>query len=396
MTTSEQHLSPEEWEAMLTSDVPSEKIKNHVKACSECQALLTQWQALRSSCVKVDGDLMVRRVRQALVRRSRQRRFLKSAVAMVGLGFGLYATLQTSYMNPHLPEPVVLLEAMPEQGSIQRSLQWLMSARESDGRWSAQRWGGLQKFDVAVTSLALLPILEKKSIATTFPLRPSIEFLLSQQRVDGGFGPKFLGDIYNHCMACLVLLKAQGIFPKDVPTEAIDSALAFLVQHQGPEGGFDYQQGLPAELALSLWAKDVLDLAQHVKPPWQEPHRRLEAWLAHKASGAAVQSGTFAAGSSRHWMLQYAQGKPVEVLPLQIKEPLTRDIYQAYYCYRSLNASMSTEAKRLLEQLQTQLLDQQEADGEVAGSWPADGQWGRVGGRVYNTGVALLCLIDRY
>jgi hypothetical protein len=47
---------------------------------------------------------------------------------------------------------------------------------------------------------------------------------------------------------------------------------------------------------------------------------------------------------------------------------------------------------RRLERMQSSLVSRQRGDGNLAGSWDPDCQWGGYGGRVYSTAVSTLCL----
>ena len=44
----------------------------------------------------------------------------------------------------------------------EQPLEWLRRAQEPDGSWSAARWGGDRRFDVALTALPLLAFLFRR------------------------------------------------------------------------------------------------------------------------------------------------------------------------------------------------------------------------------------------
>lgn len=367
----------------------------------------------RRSALNYNSGNMALRVRQHIKRRARQLFLARASAACVAMAIAVSSYMQSRQSQTPTSSPLsqqaasqASASALLSSTSIQspqtttleepilRSLQWLKTVRENDGHWSAQRWGGLQRFDVAVTSLALMPLMGAGNVLSSEELQQSAIYLQEQQRCDGGFGPAFVGDLYNHCLSSLALLQLQKIWPSKVSGTSMASALSYLLAHQNSDGGFAYREGLGAELALSLWAHDVLTHINTSAPEFVAAHHRLASWLSAHQASIATNSNTFIPTASRQWMLQYA----LEISPHQQSssrqiDSWPSDIYQAYYCFRSLNLSPSADSKKMLNQLQSHLINQQENQGEYAGSWAADGQWGRVGGRVYNTGIALMCLM---
>lgn len=417
----DEHLSPEELDSAgrsspIDPQAPSaHKIQSHLEQCPPCREAWQFLTTLRRPPLNLEGENMARRVRRQVKLRARQLFWARSAAALVAIGLGASSYLHLRQVaaptasSPHLTQqarqnppdspsssPDQSNPSVPMQEPILRSLQWLKAVRESDGHWSAQRWGGLERFDVAVTSLALIPLLETGDGLNETEVLTSLAYLQGQQRPDGGFGPAFVGDLYNHCISTLAWLQIQKMLPTKVSSNALSMALKFLAAHQCSDGGFAYREGLPAELALSLWAQDVLAQVSSSDPEFLNQRQRLGTWLSARQPAASPLSPTFVPTASRQWLLQYAQGMNPEKQISSVKlDAWPTDIYQAYYCYRSLKLSPQGHAQKMLALLQTHVLNQQEHDGEYAGSWAADGQWGRVGGRVYNTGMALMCLMDR-
>jgi hypothetical protein len=74
----------------------------------------------------------------------------------------------------------------------------------------------------------------------------------------------------------------------------------------------------------------------------------------------------------------------------------TIDLYAWYYCTQALAQAGGDEWRSWWRALRNALVENQRDSGNFAGSWDPVGCWGEVGGRVYSTALAVMCLQAPY
>jgi hypothetical protein len=274
-----------------------------------------------------------------------------------------------------------------------------------------------------VTGLALLAFLGAGHTHQQGPyqenVRRGLQFLLqSQSRETGSLaadGSHFVA-MYCHGIATLALSEAMIMTQDRQLHVPLLRAIDYTVRSQHPvTGGWRYQSG------------DLGDTSQF---GWQ-----LMALLSAEAAGIAIPEGTW--NGARRWLDRVALGqsgglacytpdRPV-ASPSMTAEALfcrtfMRDLpsrgaideaaeYVArhgqrheahndlYFCYYATLALYQLQDERweLWNQSITRhLVATQRSHGTLAGSWDCDTRWGRVGGRVYTTSMACLCLETYY
>ncbi len=81
----------------------------------------------------------------------------------------------------------------------------LMAAQRSDGGWSADAQNLRPRYDVGVTALALLALMQTGPSPLEAPqgaaIRSGMDHLIRQQRLDGRFGEDFSGAGFTHYLA---------------------------------------------------------------------------------------------------------------------------------------------------------------------------------------------------
>jgi hypothetical protein len=68
------------------------------------------------------------------------------------------------------------------------------------------------------------------------------------------------------------------------------------------------------------------------------------------------------------------------------------DFYRWYFLAHALNAETRTDFAPILTRLQDSLVARREHAESYNGTWAPDDRWGSVGGRIYSTSMATLCL----
>lgn len=171
------------------------------------------------------------------------------------------------------------------EDAVELGLAWLASVQDSDGRWdsdgymthylrnaSAMDRGaegmGLGRNDVGITGLCLMAFTGAGYVHTegrySQTVRQAKDYLLVNQRVeDGGFGLERdpnRPDMYGHCLAALGLCDLYLQSGDQKLRTPLQRALTYLLELQGPGGGWDYTQRWPGSLG-SFTASQRNDLS---------------------------------------------------------------------------------------------------------------------------------------
>lgn len=282
---------------------------------------------------------------------------ISAAAAAVVLFFGL------SHSTP--PVQPILAAAPLEDPSLSRALDWLCRAQESDGSWSAARWGGDRRFEVALTSLPLLALLSEEH--PTAPQREAIDRGVSalerMQAANGSFGTAFFGASYNQGLATLALLRAYQRTPSPELKRTIANACQVIVGTQTASGGWGYLGSPVPHPAVTMWNLEALELANSM-------------------SVAEVKENL---SRGQNWV--HAQSPATRALSQ--KDGV--DFYTAYL----LKYSDDAPSRERFAEIRKNLVGKQVRDGEESGSWSPTDRWGRIGGRLYATALASLSLAGR-
>jgi prenyltransferase beta subunit len=308
-----------------------------------------------------------------------------------------------------------LANARPTDSGRQ-AMEWLSRTQEADGSWSTARWGGDKRFEVALTSLSLLTLLEDGQSAAKPAIDKAITYLLRNQQENGQFGELFSSAPYNQGIATLALSKAYETRKDESLRAALDRAVAAICAAQHADGGWGYHQEVrPASnLSVTLWQIEALRLASaqgwtQVRPNVARGFRWMAGVAADNGSFGYRTSGDTAGGASPTLTAMGAMSllDPVHmglVTPERrqaIKEQVQRlaaspgpdmDFYRRYFLAAALKKMDETPSNGGLASLRRELLSQQVKRGKEAGSWKADAQWGSTGGRIYSTALASLSL----
>jgi hypothetical protein len=303
-----------------------------------------------------------------------------------------------------------------------QAVAWLCRTQESDGSWSTARWGGDRHFEVALTALSLMTLLDESGGSSRAAqeidrtVGQAIGYLLRSQQPDGRFGEAFSSSPYNQGMATLALTKACGTHPDVALRQALDRAIARIRASQYADGGWGYfNEAHPASnLSITLWQLEALRLASSQGWPDLKPciDRGLR-WMAGVASddgsfgyqksgdtpGAASQTLTAMGAMS---LLDAAQAGlmpanrrqaiKAQMLRLASAPGADMDYYRRYFLAAALKKMDEESARRDLSSLRGELLTRQVRCGTEAGSWSADDRWASSGGRIYATALASLSL----
>ena len=326
--------------------------------------------------------------------------------------------------------------------AVMKGLEWLASCQRLDGSWaldgsvgdggdgaSGQAQGGPAPNPVGATALALLPFLSEGITHVRVPEGQEDELGQYQSVVERGLlflgqqinptSGEFPGQMYAHSLATIVLCEAYGISADkrlQLPTQL---AVSYLLNAQHVGGGWRYGPNQPGDMSVTGWvflairsaqltgvpiSKDVLERAEKfidtcaVGPPEAMGSRYTYDPL--KAERPEKRSLTAAGLLTREYLgwRQDEANLTAGAAYLMKNQPPERalslgDMYFYYYATQVLHHLEGDDFDLWNFRMRQHLLGTQEQEGEMAGSWGAEGvPHGDRGGRMYATSLALLTL----
>ena len=411
------------------------EVERHIAECASCAAQREQFSCVLFRLRAPAGVPPVRDLAPDVLARLpvaeaawRRRSFWLRAAALLlatlGLGsaifwhhhrlasFDLASTVPPSAIN-HEPSTMSSLPADRTQ-AIAHAIAWLERTQEADGHWDTARWGAQRMYGVGLTSLALLALSVEGAAVTPqhrAALVRGMDWLIAQQDAHGQFGPDGSAAMYNHGLATLALLEGVALTSNTANRAAAALALARITRAQNASGGWGYSRGPAGNVntSITVWQLQALLRADALGFAEVRPHlARGLAWLGGRI-GAEGRVGyrrtddfpngaeTLTAAGAL-CLLRSTEGARDQRLARMLAlirgtatQPATPDYYRCYFVSAALAAAGVT-ADPALAKMRDALLAQQTQDGAEAGSWTPGDRWGRAGGRIYATALAVLAL----
>ncbi|MBX3475178.1 MAG: hypothetical protein KF754_12400 [Planctomycetes bacterium] len=345
------------------------------------------------------------------------------------------------------------------EDAVEMGLAWLAGVQDSDGRWdsdgymghylpnaSALQKGaegmGLGRNDIGVTGLCLMAFTGAGYVHTggrfAQTVRQAKDYLLANQRIeDGGFGLERDGnrpDMYGHVLATLGLCDLYLQSGDQKLRTPLKRALTYLLEMQGPGGGWDYAQRWPGaqanfkrtdrnDLSISGWAIMALVAAREAgfDVP-RENLQRVKSMLAQATmnDGDGVYANTGVRADARGLAMlavsnvsRRLMGESADSgIQQRQRERLARNApdwhkagdllgsneYAWYYGSLSMLLGRDTSGgdnrwREWNAALKRALIDNQCKSGPRKGSFDPVGHWARNGGgRLYMTALCVLNL----
>lgn len=333
---------------------------------------------------------------------------------------------------------------------VDRGLDFLRRAQQSDGRWSLGSYPGAQdeaapklSSDTAATGLALLSFLgaghDHFDGRHRDTVRRGLDFLLAIQKDDGDLYlpadplSNSCAWLYSHGIATMSLCEAVGMTGDEIIRPAAERACRFIAASQHPDrGGWRYTPRSDADLSVSGWMLVALRSGQLAKVP-VDPRTFDGVRLLLDASVVAPSSPAAKSPLARfHYNARKPEQRPAEMSTacmnalgtlmrlhtgLKKTDPQVvanghalaairptygsaqqklRDCYLWYYVSQVLVHTGGPEWDSWYASLDETLSAHQASTGQAAGSWdplgPSPDRWGQYGGRIYVTALHLLTL----
>ena len=337
--------------------------------------------------------------RRRVIRFIRQTPFLRTAAAaaaavLLSLGIWRYGSFSLS---------------VNQTPAMKDGCAWIARQQGPDGAWDPARSGGNPLYRPALTALSALA-LNQEAERYPGPVDAACRALARMQEADGGLGPENAARMYNHALGTCALLAvhARGGHPE--LKAPIERALAFTRNRQQPSGGWGYTASadVPANAAITSWQVHLL--AQASTQGWSDAGGHLRtglAWLRRCAdsqgqfaytTGDSSQSTTPTLNAMGVYTLLSAGGSYPELAQTAATtlarlrtdpQPAVTDLYRAFFLVAAWDASGDRARAR---NVRSEVCGKREVQGANRGSWAPEDVWGKVGGRLYATSIAVLTL----
>ncbi|MCA9143936.1 MAG: terpene cyclase/mutase family protein [Planctomycetaceae bacterium] len=331
------------------------------------------------------------------------------------------------------------------EAAVFAGLRWLAAHQQADGRWSLKDYSKditgcdchlafeseVVDADTAGTAFGLLPFLGAGVTHNSAPDSPP-ELAKYQKTVERGLAflmqnqvtardPKTIGNLggnlYAHAMATMALCEAYAMSADDRLRLPAQLALKYLLESQhAAAGGWRYGPNQAGDLSATSWMFLAMRDAQMAGLTIEAtPLKRVERFIDTCAAGpeeAKLSQYSYlpgeqaklsltAAGLLTREYLGWKRDNPhlkagaaylLQNLPPESATSLGQ-MYYYYYATQVLHHLEGTEFDLWNHRMREHLLRTQEKQGHQAGSWSPEGvDWGKQGGRLYATSLALSTL----
>jgi len=330
------------------------------------------------------------------------------------------------------------------EAAVLRGLKWLAAHQQPDGHWSLKTYGKdtegcdcqsefekeVVDSDTAGTAFGVLPFLGAGVAHNRAPEEPpelngfqnvvknALAFLAIHQvlssdpLVDG----KLDNNTYAHALGTIALCEGFGLTGHERLRLPAQRAIKHLLQSQHKAGGWRYGPRQAGDTSAVAWVflairsgqlgglaieKDPLvRAARFIDSCAAGPEDAKMSRYSYQPDGEAKLSVSAASLLTRQY-LGWRQDMPALVAGVKyIMENLPPEkatsLGQAYYFYYAtqvLHHMEGSEFDLWNSRMREHLIRTQEKQGHKAGSWSPEGvDWGKAGGRLYATCMALITL----
>jgi len=306
------------------------------------------------------------------------------------------------------------------EAAVERGLRWLIAHQCNDGSWSfdhnrslcrgACRNPGKHPSSVAATALAVLPFLGAGYTHRQGPYQDQLDRALYYLKGKGVKHPHGLdfqdGTMYAHALATIALCEAYAMTGDTELKSFAQQAINFAVYAQDLKGGgWRYVPGEPGDTTVTGWMLMALKSGQMAGLDVPSPtifavQRFLDSVQCDDGAQYGYQTPqprqtTTAIGLLMRMYLGWGRRHPA----LQRGAALLADwgiqpdnMYYNYYAAQVLAHIDGPAWTRWNAAMRDHLIATQATHGHEAGSWYFAGGHGDVGGRVYNTAMAVMIL----
>ena len=312
------------------------------------------------------------------------------------------------------------------EAAVEAALAYLARHQRNNGSWTVRfedgpcqgecDHGGMDKdpHEIAATGLALLCFMGAGHTMHTGEysdhVSRGIYFLIQSLKIQSGRGTWLTSvaksEMYEHGIATLAICEALQMTGDESLNESCQAAINHIIHAQHTDGGWDYHPKSPGDLSIVGW--QVLALKSGVGAKLEvnaETVRGIDRFLRQHSKGEFMfvyRNGLkpTASMTAIGTLMRIFRGRPktdptiIKAIEYLAKEgPSPKDVYYNYYGTQVLFQVGGKQWKDWNTRMREYLINSQEKDGHMAGSWwfPGDPS-NQTGGRIYVTAMACLTL----
>jgi len=334
---------------------------------------------------------------------------------------------ESAYVQRTSPDRMDIVErtggSAETENAVAKALQWLARHQHRDGHWDASDFdagcgecGGTTDIaaDIALTGLSTLCFLGAgHTHARDGEYRNNVEralqWLLRQQKPDGDL--RGSETLYTQGIATIAISEAFAMTDDSRLGEAVARSVRFIYRARNRnDGGWRYDPGQAGDTSVLGWQVMALKSASMtgIAVP-RESFETARRWLNRVSS--PTQPGLYAYMPGRPFTPSMtAEGMFVQQLLGAARDSARMrgsaefiiqhlpdwetdaNTYYWYYAALALYQHQGEAWDIWNQALTRELLEHQRKDGKAEGSWDPDGEWAKLGGRVYQTALCTLML----
>lgn len=302
------------------------------------------------------------------------------------------------------------------ESAVERGLRWLMAQQLDDGSFRFDRLQpgnrnrGTETSRTAATGLALLPFLGAGYTHRRGPYQQVVGdglYYLTREAVSTEHGVDLQqGTMYAQGIATIALCEALAMTEDERLEPVAREAVRFIVYAQDLRGGgWRYTPGEPGDTTVTGW--QLMALCSGRMAGIEVPSTTLAAAMGFLDSVQSEYGARYGymdprpreTTSAIGLLCRMYLGWTPDFQPLDhgtqlisLAGPSKDNMYLNYYATQLLHHYDGAQWKAWNPAMRDYLVDTQERNGAEAGSWHFSGGRGDVGGRLYNTAMAVMTL----
>ncbi len=306
------------------------------------------------------------------------------------------------------------------EAAVERGLRWLAAHQLGNGSWSfdhnrslcrgACRNAGKHPSSVAATALAVLPFLGAGYTHRQGQYQEQLDRALYYLKLKGVKHPRGLdfhdGTMYAHALATIALCEAYAMTSDAELKDLAQQAINFIVYSQDLKGGgWRYTPGEPGDTTVTGWMLMALKSGQMAGLEVPSPTifaavRFLDSVQCDDGAQYGYQTPqprqtTTAIGLLMRMYTGWGRRHPALKRGVELLDAWGIQYDNMYYNYYAAQVMAHFDGPtwpRWNALMRDHLIATQATHGHEAGSWYFAGGYGDVGGRVYNTAMAVMTL----
>ena len=305
------------------------------------------------------------------------------------------------------------------EAAVQAALKWLVAHQRDDGGWSFNHVNdgcrhyctnpGTEASRTAATALALLPFLGSgnthKEGEYQDVVQRGLDFIVKRGVLISYGNDLRDGSMYGQGLATIALCEAYAMTQDPMLREPAQGGIKFIVWAQHEAGGWRYTPGAPGDTTVTGWLLMALKSGQMAR--LQVPSPAIFQ-AKHFLSSVESQDGalygymtrrprktTTAVGLLCRMYTGWQHDNPAlakGMAYLYQWGPAEDNIYYNYYATYAMFHYGGPQWDGWNKKMRDSLIATQSRTSHAAGSWYFAGNYGEVGGRLYNTAMAAMIL----